>query len=266
MRKMKRFKYSSLSMVALQNNPKHQFAMKHALLEFNSNSLYTFIPKNACSTLRFSLAIRNGCIAGEQDFNWIHNNNNTFNPTLKEAFKCQYSFVVLRCPFRRLASVFLDKFVAKDRQAWIYWDNQQRKPDLDELSFSDFVKSLMQPYMFKLDIHWRPQVDFLLFDSYSDYFCLESFSDAIHTLKQQIGFEVHDARHLSGHGIERFDLIEGSNSKLTVQEIHNLKQNGTCPAPESLYSTELVEIVKKLYKDDIDFYRLKFGEDNLLFK
>tara|TARA_R110002020_G_scaffold387781_1_gene598525 strand:- start:614 stop:814 length:201 start_codon:yes stop_codon:yes gene_type:complete len=37
---------------------------------------------------------------------WVHQNNQTFKPTLKEAATAHYKFVVLRCSLRRLASVF----------------------------------------------------------------------------------------------------------------------------------------------------------------
>ncbi|TAL45777.1 MAG: hypothetical protein EPN89_11775, partial [Methylovulum sp.] len=81
--KTRPFKYSSASYVNLSKNQQHQFAQGHALRIYNSNSIYSFIPKNACSTMRVSLAIANGCIADtdkldELDFNWIHNNNDTF--------------------------------------------------------------------------------------------------------------------------------------------------------------------------------------------
>ncbi|WP_373417475.1 sulfotransferase family 2 domain-containing protein, partial [Vibrio parahaemolyticus] len=71
---------------------------------YNSNSLYTFIPKVACSTMRYTVARENGCVTGLSQANWIHNNNQTFNATLSEALRTDYSFVILRCPFSRLAS------------------------------------------------------------------------------------------------------------------------------------------------------------------
>jgi hypothetical protein len=147
------FKYSSVNQVALQNNPQHQFAMRHSMQVFNSNAIYSFIPKNGCSTLRLSLAVANGCINGIEQGNWIHQNNNTFMPTLRDAVCTDYKFVILRCPFRRLASVYLDKFVAKETNAWGYRDARQRSIELDDLTFDMFVKSLQAPYLFNSDIH-----------------------------------------------------------------------------------------------------------------
>jgi hypothetical protein len=66
----------------------------------------------------FKYTSANGCINGIGQGHWIHQNNNTFTPTLADAFAASYTFVILCCPFRRLASVFLDKLVAKEPTAW----------------------------------------------------------------------------------------------------------------------------------------------------
>ena len=139
---MNKFKNTSANLNTLRQNGQHNFAMNHSMMLYKQNALYSFIPKNACSTLRLSVAITNGCINGIEQGHWIHANNQTFNATLGEAIKVDYSFVVLRCPFRRLASVFLDKFVAKEPDAWNYRSALQRKVNLDDLTFRDFVKSL----------------------------------------------------------------------------------------------------------------------------
>ena len=51
----------------LRANPFHAFAASHALRIFHTNAIYSFIPKNGCSTMRLSLAVANGCIEGESD-------------------------------------------------------------------------------------------------------------------------------------------------------------------------------------------------------
>jgi hypothetical protein len=69
----------------LQKNGKHCFAMNFSMILHQKNMLYSFIPKNACSTLRLSTAIESGCIDGIEQGHWIHANNQTFNATLAEA-------------------------------------------------------------------------------------------------------------------------------------------------------------------------------------
>jgi hypothetical protein len=123
----RRFSFSSDSIVALKRNPAHVFAQKHALNLFSKNAIYTYIPKNACSTLRLSLAVANGCIDSDDEFEWIHQNNETFAASMSELIKAEYTFTFLRCPFRRIASVFIDKMISKDKVAWSYYENSEKK-------------------------------------------------------------------------------------------------------------------------------------------
>lgn len=232
---------------------------------YRKNALYSFIPKNACSTLRLSTAIENGCIDGVEQGHWIHANNQTFNATLAEAIKVDYSFVVLRCPFRRLASVFLDKFVAKEPDAWQYRDALSRQVDLDNLTFRNFVLSLKKPFIFSSNIHWRPQCDFLVYENYSDYFSLEEFPQAISMLKDKINFDVVDARELTGHGTHKYQAVaEQCYADIAAFDIAIMKRKGLCPSHASLYDKELFALVSNLYRDDIDLYQQKCNEDHLL--
>ena len=263
---MTKFKYASLVQSPLQKNKQHQFAMSHALQLFKANAVYSFIPKNGCSTLRLSVAVANGCIEGIEQGHWIHQNNHTFNPTLAEAAKSTYQFVILRCPFRRLASVFLDKFVAKEPPAWAYRDLLERRIELDDLTFTDFVLSLRQSQVFKSDIHWRPQVDFLLYENYSDYFALENFPKVKKTLKEKINLDIVDARSLTEHGITGLTLLEEQDySHMSAFDIAVLKRKGLCPHPGKLYTPELIDIVKSLYADDFSLYTAKCNSNDLLF-
>ncbi len=262
---MNTFKYSAATQGPLKQNPKHGFAMRHSMMLYRHNALYSFIPKNACSTLRLSTAVANGCVSGIEDGHWIHTNNGTFNASLGEALKVEYTFVILRCPFKRLASVYLDKFVAKEPDAWQYRNQLNRSIELDDLTFKQFVQSLSKPPIFNSNIHWRPQVDFLLFENYSDYFALESFSTAIEVLKDKIGLDVVDARELTNHGTDSFELrSDGYYGEHAAFDIAVMKRNGLCPSHESLYDSETYQLVSKLYKSDIELYTSKFSNAHLL--
>jgi hypothetical protein len=260
------FNFSANSFNNINQNGQHQFAANHAMQIFHSNAIYSFIPKNGCSTLRLSVGIANGCIEGVDQGNWIHQNNQTFKPTLREATTAQYKFVVLRCPFRRLASVFLDKLVAKEPDAWQYRDLLKREVDLDNLTFAQFVKSLAVPPMKGANIHWKPQNTFLLYEQYDDYFALEHFDEAISTLKQKIDFNVVDARSLTGHGTDKFEtLSDRCFANMAAFDIALLKRQGQCPSHQAMYNDELIGLVKRLYADDIKLYSDKCDATDLLF-
>jgi len=232
---------------------------------YQANAVYSFIPKNACSTMRLSVAHANGCIDSIEQGHWIHANNGTFNATLGEAIKADYTFTILRCPFRRLASVFLDKFVAKEPLAWSYRTRLERKIELDSLTFRDFVKSLTKAGMLRSDIHWRPQVDFLLYSQYHDYFCLENFEEIVRVLKDKIDFKVIDARSLTNHGLSELKAINTDCfADSEAFDIAIMKRNGECPDYNSMYDDELYLTVSNLYREDIQLYKDKFSDSDIL--
>jgi len=82
---MRKFKYFDANTNnLLVNNHPFLLSKRHALKHFKTGTIYSFIPKNACSTMRFSLAIENGCLSENSDVNWIHLNNTTFNASTSE--------------------------------------------------------------------------------------------------------------------------------------------------------------------------------------
>ncbi|WP_341938850.1 sulfotransferase family 2 domain-containing protein [Marinimicrobium sp. C2-29] len=258
-------RYASDTNSPLQSNQRHQFAQSHALSLYRSRAIYSFIPKNACSTLRYSLAIHNGCLERGGDINWIHANNGTFRTDLAAAITAEYTFVVLRCPLRRLASVFLDKFVGKDGPAWLFYEMTGRAVSLDDVTFRYFVESLSSNNVLGGEIHWKPQVDFLLYKEYTDVFSVERFSEAVNILNEKLNFEVHDARPLTRHGLDQYTSItEGTWADVPIKELYQLKVNGQIPAPECMYSARLYKSVCSIYSQDVELYKKWCNSDCML--
>lgn len=240
--------------------------MRHSLRLYRERAIYSFIPKNACSTMRFSLAVANGCIAGEGDFNWIHANNKTFSADLESLLTAEYTFVILRCPFARIASAYLDKLVNRDGQLWTLRSHEQYAFEPDNLTFRRFVRLLQRPATRNLDIHWRPQVDFLVYEEYDSYFALEDFATAVRTLEERLGLAVLDARHLTRHGTDQFAALEdGCYADVAPDEILAAKRQGRCPSLRAMYDDETVALVRSCYAADLALYRSLFGEAALMF-
>ncbi|GAB6141863.1 hypothetical protein JCM14076_25920 [Methylosoma difficile] len=264
----RRFKYADDSYKSLKHkNTAHGFAMNHALRIYSANAVYSFIPKNACTTMRVSLAIANGCIRDEHDFNWVHQNNDTFTADLASALTAAYTFVILRCPFARLASCYLDKIVGHYPDAWQLYELTNRQKEVSDMSFAFFIRQMQKKTIRDANIHWRPQVDFLVYEKYDDYFCLENFAQVPEMLKAKINLPIVDARQLTKHGIGGFTLLgePGQFAGHSAFHIMQLKRAGKCPNPASLYTEELVAIVKKHYAEDISLYQSLFGDEHLMF-
>jgi hypothetical protein len=257
-------RYASKTIQPLQHNSAHNFAANYALSIYPSDSVCSFIPKNACSTLRYSIAMANGVINGPQDFNWIHHNNVTFRASLRDLIKAKYTFVIIRDPFLRLTSCYLDKMVDQNDVAWFYHRLLQYARPPSELTFRQFVTQL-SPHL-RANEHWRPQIDFLIYTKYDEIFCHEDFVHIATVLLEKIDFTLHDTRVLSKHGTDRY-LINASSqcfSDMNALELLCLKRSGTIPSLNAFYDDELIKLVHSLYHEDIQFYET-FGNKKTVF-
>lgn len=254
------------------NSVQHKWASAHALAIYDLNAVYTFIPKNACSTMRYSLAIHNGFIRVGDDAKWIDNNNSTFVADQRSLVSNNYAFVVLRCPYRRLVSGYLDKVVSANLNMKYLLSRSPKKEDLDKisladvlnLSFHDFARLCLSPRSGVIDFHWNPQISFLVYEDYDDWFSVEDFTAATEKLTE-IGFHVHDTRNLIGHSTHRDVKIDGAFARTPAGQIAQMRREGKVPDYHALYDDETRALVKKLYADDLQLYRDKIGSEHLLF-
>lgn len=250
----------------LSNNAAHNFAAKHALMHYTSNSIYTFIPKNGCTTMRLSLASANGCVDDLKDWTWVHTNNETFSASLKELLCADYTFVILRCPFRRLASAFLDKIVEKTPEYWELFRQCNDTLDPTKLNFREFLNIISRAPRFRNNIHWRPQNQFLVYQEYDDWFSLEHFSDAAQKITSRSGMPIVDARDISRHGTQSLsNAPTQSFVDWPISELEILKRDGKVPAYADLYDDGTIKLTRTIYAGDLTLYSEKCAENDLLF-
>ncbi|NVK46858.1 MAG: sulfotransferase family 2 domain-containing protein [Rhodobacteraceae bacterium] len=260
------FRYSAASPAVLRQNAKHGFAARHALCHYGSDTVYSFIPKNGCSTMRLSLAVANGCIADEQDWLWIHANNETFRASLRELARARFTFVILRCPFSRLASAFLDKIVSRKPDFWELHRAEGERFDPASLSFRGFVKLLQKPGHLRRNLHWAPQSDFLVYKDYDFWGALESFDAAKQKIEMETGMTILDARPWTAHGTSGGEVVEAQNfADMTLHRLEGLKIDGRLPPHAQLYDAQLRESVARLYADDLKLYIERLGRERLTF-
>ena len=265
--KKRQLRYASSSYGDLLTD-NHQFLLsqRHALRLYRQRAIYSFIPKNACSTMRLTLAMENGVLSDTKDFNWIHENNGTFSANLESLLLAEYTFAILRCPFARLASAYLDKIVHQDVNAWVLEKVDRYQFDREELTFRQFVDLLKKPQNRMSNVHWRPQVQFLVYREYDDLFQLEKFGEAQQSLEQRLGITICDARGLTRHGLDRFEAMnDGCYADAAPHEIAQLHRGGKSPSARAMYDDEIAAAVKEMFQPDLALYRSAFGEADLLF-
>lgn len=258
--------FSTSQYCKLTNNIKHRFAARYSMQLYLSDSIFTFIPKNACSTMRYNVAKANGAVDNLSQINWIHENNDTFSPSLKAIIKAKFTFVILRCPYSRLVSCYLDKIAGLEKDSWNLYQSINREIHPTEMSFYKFIHTLKNNPNNARNMHWKPQVEFLLYKEYDQYFSVEEFERAKGFLKKTIGFEIEDTREVLKHGQE---TLKKENIKsafhLTPLEIQFMKGRNYVPTIESMYNDELKEMVANFYQSDLILYKNKFGSKNLTF-
>ncbi len=263
----RRLRHTPGTTEALSQNAAHRFAAQQALVHYRSGAIFSFIPKNACTSLRVSLALANGAIGSTADWTWVHSNNATFAATLPDLARAPVTAVILRCPFQRLASCFLDKIVSRTGEFWALHRRSRDVIDPDRFTFRQFVEWIGKPGFLRADLHWRPQADFLVYETYDRVFALESFTSFASFFEETTGQPLIDARKLSGHATSFAEPLEGvGHADMPLAELAWHKAQGRLPRPSDLYDDALVASVSRLYSSDIDLFSTLIGPDGLLFQ
>ena len=241
----------------LRANPQHTFAHTFAILMYDSGAVYSMIPKNGCTTLRLSIACANGVISDLADWEWIHQNNDSFRPSFKDLALASYRFTVLRCPYGRLVSCFLDKIVRRTADASQFVNASKSAGSLGQFTFRGFCAEIAKPQVRRANMHWRPQTDFLVYSDYDDYFCFEDFSRIAPRLRARIGMPLVDARPLARHDSSQFKTVHASHSFADVPllQLEAMLLNGFYPQPKRFYDDGLAALVADIYADDFTLYR-----------
>ena len=242
----------------IAHNQNHEIARQNTILHLKSNSICTWIPKNACSTLRYSIAKDNGVIESIAELPWIHNNNESFTASNKELLTADYSFTVLRNPFRRILSFFLDKICSCSDTELDTSSAYSRKNfgTNEETSFEDFVNTLYKfPFLIDQDMHTRRQCDFLIYRKYDDYFSLENFNQATKKVKEKIGLKLFDTREYNNiYTTKGAQTTKSINKDTKAKQIAIHLREKKMPDCQNMYSPDITKKICSIYLADIILY------------
>jgi FtsZ-binding cell division protein ZapB len=262
--KSRKFAKTIGSIERLDDNAFHKFAASHTICHYASNTVATYIPKNACTSLRYSFAVANGLINGEQDFDWIHANSTSFCASNAEICRADYTFAILRNPFTRIVSFFLDKLAGRPSYKGdsSYEHARELFPLVDnELTFRAFVSHLWEnPDKLARNQHIRSQVDFLLYESYDDLFSVEQLDKAAARVSAKCGLHLYDTRRLSRHTTHLKTQVKSKDlPDLNISQLEELASKGLTPCPLAIYDDELAFKVHAMYASDVMLYQDSFS-------
>lgn len=233
--------------------------------------VYVAIPKNACTSLKMA-AIN----ATEMDAEFsnaavsVHafmKSHFAFPQESKEAQQAREDFrwiVVLRNPFSRLVSAYLNKIVGSERDPAKHFGRVQKlrhglpTGSLDPkrgVTFAEFIRGVAGTTDIEADEHWRQQSIYVGTDlnRYAYVGRLEGF--------QKMGDD------LAEFGLRLVPANRNRTVYMTVGEIGEaadilpaqIQAAKAKPAAKSFYREDLVELVARRYAQDINLYHRAFG-------
>lgn len=188
-----------------------------------------------------------------------------------------FKFVIVRNPWERLASGYLNKFVCRrNLQKTIFapppyiktvidrvYENKGLKSDYQKsISFKEFVNYIYLTEDEKLDGHWRPQYLHLGKTKFDFIGKLENLNADFEYLKKKLNLNIdlswtNKTKRNNDLAIAQNNNNEAHYCDLYPLELSNLKDY---PRSQQMYDPELFELVGKRYQKDIEM----FGYDRLI--
>lgn len=167
-------------------------------------------------------------------------------------------FAVVREPFERLVSAYLEKFVHNRDSARNLLHTRpiisevQGTTEIDlqrGISFDEFVAYILQQDSWDLDTHWRPQYLYMLgVPHISKVFRIEDLDKLATYLGEERGIQVKLGH--KNRTSKSSEILVGA-SALKADQLEN---TGTI-SPESFLSSKYFDEVRRFYQEDFDLYQ-----------
>ena len=190
-----------------------------------------------------------------------------------------FKFVILRNPFQRLVSGYINKFVVEkigrrkkrvpvkpvSAQGKIIRDVSNFlgiQPDFEKsVTFDQFIRYLSRTKDFNLNIHWRPQHTFLGLGLFKfKYDLIGKFEDldpVIEYIEKKFNIKVSKNVISDSHRTNYRDFP--NNEGLCHKYPDDFINLDVLPRCNQLYTPELEELVRVRYAEDIALYEREFN-------
>ena len=249
--------------------------LSYYLINHQLKIVYCSIPKNACTVFKNFIVDNSD---SKEEFDKLSQNIHQFLATKKTNIlsltSClespdYFKFLILRNPFARLASAYLDKFakhlfpesfardVIREVQQFLGVEVNIKK----SITFAQFIKYLARTKDRDLNDHWRPQSNFLgsvKFDLVGQF---ENLDVVFNLLQKKYSISIR--KKVSAHMTNYKDF----SNNLEFHQIYpyKLRTLDAMPTAWNLYNSELEAIVRERYAKDIEIYEQYFNVslDNL---
>lgn len=218
--------------------------------------VFSSVPKNGCTTVKASLLQAEGIPFTTTS---IHKVAEPFRLRSVYVHDSTRSIIVLRDPVERAVSAYVDKIVmlaehwARDLVNSTLQGTGLVDSPVAKLSFREFVQFLMLVPNDALDRHFRPQVDFWIFEQY-DQVAVMGTSNSIEEALEAVGVRMFG---VAKHSRMRYDQMSVRASDLgpdtpawTWRDL--LLERTSVPSADLLVTEDIRALLEARYRDDIE--------------
>lgn len=174
-----------------------------------------------------------------------------------------FKFAVVRNPYDRLVSAFVDKFcregldTPKSQKILMAINSTENKGNL-QITFSQFVEYLETQNIDTVDRHWRRQsyvMDGIELDRIID---LKEIATALPELEKQFriktNFDFDIRRQSNNYDQKKDEGVSFAGDMANTELMRQHVETNTFPKKSTFYNDELKRKVRKIYEDDFKLY------------
>ncbi len=179
-----------------------------------------------------------------------------------------FKFAIVRNPWDRLTSAYLNKFVKPiDNYQSRYPGKQEVEEHYQEknlqveysrgITFKEFIEYLLTHQNDEIDGHWQPQSMFINQNQFDYLGRIETLGTDFAAIVQRIGVEADLGWANRSKRAEVTNNI--STEDYASYTPAQLRQLGQYPAYTEFYTPELLDLVKQRYTEDVENFGYQFG-------
>ncbi|MEC8304946.1 MAG: sulfotransferase family 2 domain-containing protein, partial [Planctomycetota bacterium] len=228
--------------------------------------LYCPIEKNSCTLFKRILILNSEFseqfIASTLDPHTFLKQTGLMKPENATPFQdADYlRFIIVREPLERIVSAYMNKFVRSKRYKIALKITQDYRRQFDQpydenrlLNFSEFVQHISEQTNQEMDVHWRPQIDFVRheIELFQYKVTMERIAEFISILSRRMGVELDASKTANQNHYAAYP--PGMNFHITPPE--ELRQLKSVPEADSLLTPELRNVLTRRYARDIELYQ-----------
>jgi len=245
----------------------------HFIVNHEFQFIYCPIPKNASSSLKALCLL----LEKEHDHEKVlqphalhhyantHLTLSTYSRAEAEALlndQRYFRFCIVRNPWSRVASAYFSKFLRTPIPPFAVqvvknvYQHHGLEPDLAQsITFRQFVEYLARtPNDPDLDVHWRPQYDFLGDIQFHFVARFETLEEDFQVIKQVAKLPLD----LPWRNKTGYNDSADSAQPWTDRYPAALRTYPQLPSYQQFYTPELVELVRQRYQTDIERFEYEF--------